>query len=523
MDQNREFSGLSRRNLLKEVALLAVGSAAVTAFSGCSAETKSTSGTSQSKEVDVLVIGAGLGGLIAAASAAEQGASVLLIEASTRVGSTALMCSGNMTTHGSNSVPELQENAPLTDPLLGQAFLDVWPQLFEWMDSIGAPYSKTERKTETGSYSVYLMGAEPAPKGNIVFAQFFKDYATGLGVEIMLQTKGKSLITDEDGVVVGANVLEQDGTNLKVKAKNTILACGGTQNNKEMNVKYISRYADLMVSRGNPHDAGTGLLMALEVGGVPSRSHGTFYGHPVPYGIEVTQDRTTWDDNITDDEWIAKVSAIFTASQNSGGGYGVIVNMEGKRFFDESRDDLLLNQAIAQQTFARAYEIIDADIRTNKTGTSAMANKEYIDLMVEWGATVFQADTLEELASALAADGVHKANVLSTIKEYNAAVEAGTTADLDVPKSGISKASKLATGPFYAFAVVPGYSYSFGGVQVSENGQVVDADYDPIPGLWAIPGTAGGMQYDVYIGVLSTITAMARAVGAAVGVSSSSN
>ena len=57
------------------------------------------------------------------------------------------------------------------------------------------------------------------------------------------------------------------------------------------------------------------------------------------------------------------------------------------------------------------------------------------------------------------------------------------------------------------------YSFSFGGVKTDTDGRVVDAVDDPICGLWAIPGTAGGMQYDTYIGVISTMTAMGHKAG----------
>lgn len=505
---------VSRRDFLKGAGIAALGVASVSALSACDGSGSAASAAGNGdKSVDVLVVGAGIGGLISAASAAETGASVLVIDASTRAGSTALMCSGFMTTHGSNSVEELRKNAPLTDPTLGQAFLDAWQPLLDWLGNIGAPLAESERKTVTGSYPIYQLGGEPAPGGNIAFASFLEEYAKGQGVEILYRTKAKRLVTGDTGAVEGVVALGGDGAAYKIAAKQVVLACGGTQNNKEMNVKYISPYADLMVSRGNPHDAGSGLMMAQEVGAVPSRSHGTFYGHPVPFGVEVTENRAQWDEDILDDGWIADANAIFTVAQNSGAQYGIVVNLEGKRFFDESQDDLLLNQAIARQRFARAFEVVDARIREAHTGTSPTTGTEYLDLLAEWGGTLFQAETIDELGDVLANEGVVKANLINTIEKYNAAVDDGSVASLEIPKSDETKAEKVETGPFYAFAVVPGYSFSFGGVKVNAEGRVVDADDDSIAGLWAVLGTAGGMQYDTYIGVISTMAAMGRATG----------
>jgi tricarballylate dehydrogenase len=513
---------MTRRGFLKGAAAITGGGAAAMALSACSADIPANSeGVTQpkfDKEVDVCVVGGGFGGLVAAASAAEQGASTLLLEASTRVGSTALMSSGSFSASDSpTSVTRLIENAPLADPILGQAFVDAWPKLLEWLDDIEAPLVALERGG--GAYYAYQFGGEPVPDGNIKFAKFMEDYAVSVGAEILLQTKAKSLVLDE-GTVIGVVATKADGNELVIKAKNIVLACGGLQNNKEMRIKYISNHADLIASRGNPHNTGCGLIMAMQAGGVPSRSQGFFYGHPVPYVLQVAEDRKTWDDNITDDAWIGKANAIFTACQNSGVQYGIVVNMQGKRFFDESQNDLLLNQEIALQTFARAYEIIDSSMRTAHTGKAAVGGTEYLELIKQWGAPLYEANTIDELVDILAAEGVQKGNLLRTIAEYNAAVDTGTTALLEVPKVDANKAEKLEVGPFYAFAVVPGYSYSFGGVQVNAESQVVDANSNPIKGLWAVPGTAGGLQYKHLIGVLSTLLAMARVTGVSAGAAS---
>lgn len=489
-----------------------IATAAAMAASGLARADEPSQANQPTMEADVVVIGAGFGGLIAAASALDAGASVIVIEASTRVGSSSLLCSGVMTTHGSNSVAELAANAPLTDERLGQAFLDAWQPALDWLDAIGAPLAVEMRETDSGSYPIYRLGAELAPRGNVIYADFLESYVRDHGAQIVLSTRAKKLRMDDDGTVTGVVCHGPEGI-VTVGAKEVILACGGTQNNKEMNVQYISPYADLMVSRGNPHNTGIGLILAKQAGGVASRSHGTFYGHPVPYGAYVTEDCDLWDQNIVDDQWLADVNAIFTVAQNSGAAWGIVINLDGERFFDESQDDLLLNQAIAKQKFARAYEVVDASIREAHTGMSATAGIENIDLLKQWGVEVLEGQTIEELADALAARGVTRSNFLRTVAEYNDAIDQGAVSELNIPKKNESKAEKIADGPFYAFAVVPGYSFSFGGVKTDLDGRVVDAVDDPIPGLWAIPGTAGGMQYDTYIGVISTMTAMGHKAG----------
>lgn len=142
-----------------------------------------------------------------------------------------------------------------------------------------------------------------------------------------------------------------------------------------------------------------------------------------------------------DDSWLADVNDVFTVAQNSGAAYSIVVNLEGERFFDETKDDLLLNQAIAHQTFARAYEVVDASIRDAHTGANASGEGDKLDLLEKWGVELLEADTIEGLADQLAERGVHRANFLRTVAAYNGAVDAGTT---QLQGSGLSPARPAA-------------------------------------------------------------------------------
>ncbi len=493
---------LSRRNLLGTTAAIAVGATTVTSIRPA---TQAAADEAMSYEADVLVIGGGAGGIIAACSAADEGAKVVLLEATPRIGGTSLMCQGHITTHGASDFESLMKAFPLTDPAMGKKWLEIFPELYPWFDASGIPYSVIDDES-------IQLGAELAPAGNLIFFGALTDRALSTGVEILYSHTAKELLTNEAGAVVGCRAQTADGATVKVAAGQTILACGGFQANKDLNVAYVAPYADLMVSRGNPNNQGMGLIMAAKVGAAASRGGGTFYGHPVPMGIECGQEISTWNENICDDEWVAKMMTAFTLAQNSGWQNGIAVNLDGKRFFDETKASELFNQAVAQQHFARAYEIIDAQIRDDKTGMTA-AGVDVVEYMQANGVDVVVADTIEELVEQLGARGVAPVALQRTINGYNEAVDAGTTAELDVPKDNAEKAMKLGTAPFYAWPVVPGNSFTYGGVKVNLDSQAVDQYDAVIPGLWAIPGTAGGMQYDLHVGCLSTICAFGHSVG----------
>ncbi len=112
------------------------------------------------------------------------------------------------------------------------------------------------------------------------------------------------------------------------------------------------------------------------------------------------------------------------------------------------------------------------------------------------------ANTIEELADMLGklTTPVHKANFLKTIAEYNAAVDASTSADLEVARTVIS--AKIAVAPFYARAVTAQPYANFGGVAINQYSQVLDTQKQPIPRLYAIPPVAGGIMRTIYKGMI---------------------
>ena len=99
--------------------------------------------------------------------------------------------------------------------------------------------------------------------------------------------------------------------------------------------------------------------------------------------------------------------------------------------------------------------------------------------------------------------------VLATLKEYNAAVQTGVpfnpnvkdgrgTRGLAVPKS--NWANVLDTPPYEAYAITCGITFTFGGLRVDANAQVIDSDMRPIPGLYAAGELVGGIFYFNYPG-----------------------
>jgi tricarballylate dehydrogenase len=181
--------------------------------------------------------------------------------------------------------------------------------------------------------------------------------------------------------------------------------------------------------------------------------------------------------------------------------FAVVVNAEGKRFIDEGADFrnytyAKYGRAVLDQPGQVAWQIFDAK-------TEHLMRDEYRTRSV----TKERADTLEALAAKL--DEVDGPQLLRTIADFNAAVrddvpfdpnvKDGRSADgLPVPRS--NWAIKLDTPPYTAYAVTCGVTFTFGGLKIDSDGQVVDVNGTTIPGLFAAGEMVGGIFYHNYPG-----------------------
>ncbi len=110
-----------------------------------------------------------------------------------------------------------------------------------------------------------------------------------------------------------------------------------------------------------------------------------------------------------------------------------------------------------------------------------------------------------------ASRGVHKANFLRTIEEFNKAVDEGKTAQLTPPK--MANANKIATPPFYAIPATAGISFPFGGLKINTKADVLGRGDIPIPGLYAAGSTGGGLHSIKMFAIMSSCSIFGRIAG----------
>jgi tricarballylate dehydrogenase len=121
--------------------------------------------------------------------------------------------------------------------------------------------------------------------------------------------------------------------------------------------------------------------------------------------------------------------------------------------------------------------------------------------------TKVRADTLEELATKL--EDVDPQGFLAEVKRYNAAVredipfdpsikDGRCTVGLEVPKS--NWANTISEGPFEAYAITCGVTFTFGGIKIDRSARVLSMEGAPIDGLYCAGEMVGGLFYFNYAG-----------------------
>lgn len=298
-----------------------------------------------------------------------------------------------------------------------------------------------------------------------------------LGIKILYETMAVKLLADDDGIY--GVVIKEKGRTKQIRTKAVIIASGGFHANVEMRTRYLGPKWDMVHTRGSRYNTGEGIQMALNIGALPAGNWSLAHA--------VTGDRYLPDF----EEGFQRLSYPF----------GIMVNMEGKRFLDEGADFRNYTYAkygrlLLEQPNQCAWQIFDGKV-------AKYLREEYKGKKV----TKIKANTLEELADKM--EGINKEAFLKEIETYNNAIDESVpfnpnvkdgrkTIGLAVPKS--NWANKIDTPPFEAYAVTCGITFTFGGLKINEKAEVQSILYKSINGLYAAGETVGGLFYSNYPG-----------------------
>src|SRR5262245_49426931 len=304
--------------------------------------------------------------------------------------------------------------------------------------------------------------------------------AAKAGIAVRFETKATRLVTDDKGAVTGVVVRTPAGT--ETLAAGVVLASGGFEANAEMRTRYLGQDWELARVRGTPYNTGDGIRMALDIGAQP-------WGHWS--GCHAVQ----WDLNAP---WHGdrKVGDNF---QKHSYPLGIMVNLKGERFVDEGLDVrhytyVRFGREVIRQPRRTAFQIFDQKVLH-------LLREEYRIREV----TKAEDMTFEGLARKLEidVDGFVKTvtafNASIVDKPFNPAVKDGrSTRGITPPKSNWAQA--LDSPPYVGYAVTTGITFTFGGLHITPDAQVIDCELKPIPGLFAAGELVGGLFYHNYPG-----------------------
>ncbi len=464
------------------------------------------------RTVDIVVAGAGNGGMSAAIAAAEAGAKVLVVDIDSTVGGSSVMSGGAIHINGATSYDHYVElTRGMHDPELSRAYFDGFVEYTAWLKSVGAAvwgHPAPELKLN--------MGTDPnGPTQQQCRAYFdsLERIFAGYGGEILLKTRAREILTDRQGNITGLRC-ERWGTSplepgqiFDVSAGNIVLSMGGFQNNKELCARYLGADADLTASVGSPFHRGEGMILAQQVGAALSTSMSGLYGsimsaHPAKRPMESPEQWVHYSD--------AEKTKLFELLFFTFPPGNIVVNVRGDRVIDETEPYYRIIGAIAREPRATGFMLFDeamfseiADHHLFSPGTGSSEREKFETRCVLEGSELLKGDTLEALVDTLAESGpfnVYKANLLRTIQSCNEAADRQDH-DLSVRRSALGK---LANPPFYAWPFTSGIVYTMGGLAIDKSGRVLDCQQRPIAGLYATPPCAGGLFRQYYGGSIAS-------------------
>jgi len=469
------------------------------------------------KPVDIVVVGGGNAALCAALAAQENGANVTVLERAPEdeSGGNSRFTAGSIR-FAYSGVEDLQELMPdLSESEIAttdfgtytedQYFDDMFrvtqfrcdPDLVEcvvrgsketmlWMRDKGVrfipiygrqAFKIDGRFTFWGGLTVESVGGGPGLVDSLTKACLSRD------IDIQYDTRAVDLVSD--GKTVTGVVVRRGGERPEtISADAVVLASGGFEANPEWRTRYLGPGWEIAKVRGSRFNTGDGIRMALDIGAAP---YGNWSGcHAVG-----------WERNAPEFGDLA----VGDQFQKHSYPFAIMVNANGRRFVDEGADFRNYTYAkyggeIMKQPGHFAWQIFDAK-------TAHLLRDEYRIRQV----TKVTANSLDDLVPQL--DDVDAEACLAEINAFNAAVREDIAFDPNVkdgkcteglPINKTNWANSLDQPPFEAYAVTCGITFTFGGLRVNTDAQVIDTDLRPIPGLYVAGELVGGIFFGNYPG-----------------------
>jgi len=418
---------------------------------------------------DVVVVGGGLAGWVAARRALELGAGVLLLERSRRrPGWGNSMISGGAL-HAALGPPDTPPDELLakvvaatdgvTEPSVARAWADNAARAVDWIAGHGGRVVADGEAPHRAAVLAPVRATEPGLRhaGQGV-PMLLRALSRGFGADGGLAWRpARARELSRQGVLWRLTVDCDTGPSWPT-ARAVVLADGGFQADPALLRRFVG--TDRVRLRATRTGTGDGLRMGLSVGAATVHMRG-FYGHLLVR--EALHDGRLWPYPILD--LLAEV--------------GIVVDRDGRRIVDEGHGGVTTTNAVAWSASPDGCWLVFDDSAWRTEGrVGVCAPNPYL---VESGATVLRADSIEDLARRA---GLDPLALSATVDEVRAGRGAPT-------RTGTLKAHGA---PFYAVPLIAGVTFTLGGLRVDGDARVLDTAGAVIPGLYAAGGTMGGLH-----------------------------
>lgn len=442
------------------------------------------------KNTEVLIIGFGGAGAVAAITAHDAGAKVLIVEKMNKGGGNT-----NVSLGGFLNFKNFEQGLLYLESLCSKVFRTVDTEMIKkfaracadnkkWMENLGASthvYGKAAFPSLPGADSVekrMITGANTTFENS--FWNFLRTQVEKRKIPVIYDAAADRLTSDTKGSITGA-IIKKDGKELVVKAsKAVILTCGGFEYNEWMKKNYLKGYP--YYALGTPANTGDGIRMALGVGA--DLWHTSYISAPLGFKAP-------------------EFEAAFIVRHSSNN--FIYVDKNGKRFASELTDIHAYNYLVdffdtQQLDFPRIPCFMIFDETARLEGPVAISSIGYNKNRYKWSKDnseelkqgwIIAGKTLFELAMKIKI----KPDVINeTVNRYNRFCLAGKDDDYLRPKD---KLAVLKTGPIYAMKLWPCLLNTQGGPRRDQKARVLCTDGKPVPRLYSAGelGSIFGLLY----------------------------
>ena len=482
-------------------------------------------------DTDILIVGAGNGGMFAAAYAAANGLNFRVIEQNANVQDTrhwygaidsaAAKEAGEKPADRAKLLSEISRYASgKCDQRVVKTWINESAAMHDFMRSIledkygwvcdftsGSEAAWPAENAEHNTDYLYpvqehnYMASESAsglPRNELLL-----QYIQELGYDVDFKTSLAKLEKNSDGRITGiiAQSTEDDHFIRYNANKGVLLACGGFPGNPYMMEQLDPLGTSVTTACSyTPADKGYGIRAAIWAG-----AHLDAEPAPVLFdrGLVAPGVDAGYADNGS--AFGGKAFPGTVGQYNPGSQPFLKVNRHGERFMNESQEYDNASHASFQQP-GHVYAMIhDANFRSDvdrfhTIGCSALTR--YIPGMMEaqleqyeGEGLIMKADTIEELADKMGFTGADKDNFVATVARYNELYDKQNDEDFGKPASRLSA---IRTAPFYGCWLGASLLCSMQGISITENCQAKDSNNEPIPGLYITGDMSGSFFQNNY-------------------------